>query len=622
MIFVSSSSYITANARTLREILEKQKYEVDVFQREFRWGKDNIEDLIADLSTKFLENYEFRENHYRKEVKTYSKYYLGSIILNVKDEVLSVIDGQQRLTSITLLLIFLNNILKEKNIQSSINPLIASEAFGDFSLNLQIEDRKECMLKLFNGEEFDSSNENESVKNIVERYDDISEIFPENLTGDALLYFIDWLRENVIFVVIQTWSADDAYKIFETMNDRGLSLTPPEMLKGYILSKFSDDGEKKSLNELWKKRISKIKDLKKDADMEFVQSWLKAKYADTIRIPKKDAHDEDFEIIATKPHSWFKDNENKIGLTSIDDFRNFVKENFVFFSQIYEKIHEATHKFDSNLEHVYYIEYCRFARSLYYPLMLSPIMLSDDEKTINQKLDLVARFLESFIIRRKINFKNTAHSDVRIKMYQLVKEIRNKSVEELVEILTKNINDMKEKLDEIYEYGLEKKNNTFVKFLLARLTSFIEEKSGIPNFSFEKYVRKEKKHKFEIEHIIANKFSEHEDEYDDEQDFIDYRSSLGGLILIPHGINQSYGALPYKEKLEYYYSENILAKSLHEKCYERNPRFSNYIQESKLPFKSYSEFTKQAIDERQKLYQKISEEIWSIDEIKNVLNEY
>ena len=53
--------------------------------------------------------------------------------------------------------------------------------------------------------------------------------------GEALPYFVDWLIENVHLVEITAYSDDDAYTIFETMNDRGLSLSPTDMLKGTCL---------------------------------------------------------------------------------------------------------------------------------------------------------------------------------------------------------------------------------------------------------------------------------------------------------------------------------------------------------------------------------------------------
>jgi len=82
------------------------------------------------------------------------------------------------------------------------------------------------MEALFSNEEPDLNNAPESVQNIVTRYRDIEEYFPESLKNDVLPYFIDWLSENVQLVEITAYSDEDAYTIFETMNDRGLSLTP------------------------------------------------------------------------------------------------------------------------------------------------------------------------------------------------------------------------------------------------------------------------------------------------------------------------------------------------------------------------------------------------------------
>ncbi len=66
-------------------------------------------------------------------------------------------------------------------------------------------------------------------------------------------YFIDWLLENVHLVEITAYSDDDAYTIFETMNDRGLSLSPTDMLKGYLLANI-DPAARASTNNRWRDR--------------------------------------------------------------------------------------------------------------------------------------------------------------------------------------------------------------------------------------------------------------------------------------------------------------------------------------------------------------------------------
>jgi uncharacterized protein with ParB-like and HNH nuclease domain len=91
------------------------------------------------------------------------------------------------------------------------------------------------------------------------RYQDIVELFPNDLKGDALLYFIIWLVEKVLFMEIVTPTEQDAHKIFVTMNDRGLSLNSAEMLKGYLLSEIIDNTERNKATSVWKEKIAEIK---------------------------------------------------------------------------------------------------------------------------------------------------------------------------------------------------------------------------------------------------------------------------------------------------------------------------------------------------------------------------
>jgi Protein of unknown function DUF262 len=99
--------------------------------------------------------------------------------------------------------------------------------------------------------DFDAADQPESVRNIALRYADMEHHFPDTLRGQALPYFIDWLKENVDLVQITAYSDDDAYTIFETMNDQGMSLSPTDMLKGYLLANINDPADKAAANDLW-----------------------------------------------------------------------------------------------------------------------------------------------------------------------------------------------------------------------------------------------------------------------------------------------------------------------------------------------------------------------------------
>jgi len=135
---------IEAHDRKVFEVLENRKYTVDYFQREYNWQRKHIEQLITDLTNAFLD--EYQEGDTRTDGENYNNYYLGPFVVSEKEGQRSIIDGQQRLTSLTLLLIYLNNLQKTLGINEKIEPLIFSEHRGVKSFNIQVEERRECLV--------------------------------------------------------------------------------------------------------------------------------------------------------------------------------------------------------------------------------------------------------------------------------------------------------------------------------------------------------------------------------------------------------------------------------------------------------------------------------------------
>ena len=163
---------IDADDRTVFDVLNERKYTVDYFQREFSWEQKHIEQLVTDLTSSFLDAY--AEGDPRQAVEHYNNYYLGPFVVSSKNGMKSIIDGQQRLTSLTLFLIYLNNLQKEAGGTESIEPLIFSEKYGKKSFNIQVEERKECLEKLFlEGCYEPKAEDDESTVNMVRRYADI-----------------------------------------------------------------------------------------------------------------------------------------------------------------------------------------------------------------------------------------------------------------------------------------------------------------------------------------------------------------------------------------------------------------------------------------------------------------
>ena len=153
----------------------------------------------------------------------YGQYFLGSIIMSEKDGERFIVDGQQRLTSLTLLLIHLDRLQKKnteaqpiaeprrrKRIRVDIAKLIYSTQYGTKSFNLDVAERNACLQALIDGESPDPTDQPPSVLNLIQRFADIEDIFPDELCEEALPYFLDWLTENVMLVEITAFSDDDA----------------------------------------------------------------------------------------------------------------------------------------------------------------------------------------------------------------------------------------------------------------------------------------------------------------------------------------------------------------------------------------------------------------------------
>ncbi|EGX7688133.1 DUF262 domain-containing protein [Vibrio parahaemolyticus] len=606
---------IEAKNRSILEVLDNKKYTVDYYQREYSWEQTHIEQLVTDLCNAFLDNY--APEHQRQDVAGYNSYYLGPFVLSERPDRRSIIDGQQRLTSLTLFLIYLNNQQKELGLNEAISGMIFSEQFGQKSFNIDVPERTACLDALFKqGEYTPPEDADASTINMVARYQNICDAFPvDRIDENVLPLFIDWLKWLVVLVEIVAYSDENAYTIFETMNDRGLNLTPTEMLKGFLLSKYRDDNKRQQSNDFWKQTIIDLKAFDKEEDQRFIQAWLRAKYAESIRQSKAGSLNEDFEKIGTRFHNWVRDNLSRMNLAKAgeNDFDTFINTEFKYYANAYKRLRNAEETFTPELDSIHYIYQWGIATSLSYPLMLAPLKTTDSVDLANKKMNLVAKYIDIFCVRRSINFRNFSASSIRYTMYNLVKEIRNKDYSELLAIFDKKLDEMDEQWNGFEWFRLHGQNGRFVKYLLSRLSGYVDGLAGV-NTDFATYYHAANGKPFEIEHLWANNFEDHKDEFEQQNDFYDTRNSIGALVLLPRGTNQSYSDKPYVEKLPHYIKENLLVKSLHPLTYENNPNFNKLSSCSGLAFKAHPEMKTADIKERCDLYRQIAEQIWCLEE--------
>ena len=446
---------IDGTARTVRQLFTGRKYGLDYYQREYNWTESNVTEMIDDLATSFLED--FDQSDERKKVASYRPYFLGPIVTSSVEGIWFLVDGQQRLTTLTLLLIHLVHLARGvKAAPKDLGPLVFSEQYGDKTFNIKVDEREKVMRAILDRRPFDPTDQSGSVRNIWDRYQNIVALYPDDLKDTTLPYFCDWLLERVVLVEIGTTEQDMALEIFETMNDRGQRLSNTDMLKGFLLARMGDPDGIDAANQLWRRRITEFKDLDKNADSEFLKNWLRGKYAQTIRERKKDAVPRDFDLIGTAFHKWVRDNRSTIGLVKRSDYLTFVNHDFECMSRRYMWLQKVSHVMMAGWEHVYYNTVTGF--TLQYLPIMAAVTPNDDDDTFRAKTRLVARFLDLFVARRMVNYRNFGYSTVVYTMFNLAKDVRNKDLDTLRDVLADRVADIRESFDGVRTFRLTQRN--------------------------------------------------------------------------------------------------------------------------------------------------------------------
>ncbi|WP_230470005.1 DUF4268 domain-containing protein [Lujinxingia vulgaris] len=599
---------IEGRARTVRELLDGARYTIDFYQREYAWQERQVRELIDDLSGKFLDFYQ--PEHARRAVADYGHYFLGSIVISHKRGQRFIVDGQQRLTTLSLLLIFLNH--QQRGIEGAVDvtKLIYSERFGTKDFNLAVPEREGVMQTLLEGGSPNLHDASESVVTIARRYENIGDHFPEEISGEVLPYFVDWLLENVHLVEIEAYKDEDAYTIFETMNDRGLSLSLAEMLKGYVLANITHEEDQRAVNTTWKAHMQAFKEFGDDEDIDFFKNWLRARYAETIRPGKKGAENKDYERIGSEFHRWVRDQRERMGLKGSESFVRFVQRDLNFYGKYALAIRKASTTVTKGWESIYYNEDRGF--TLQHQALLAALHPSDSDAVVRQKVRLVADFLDIWLARRVWNFRTIAYSSVKYTLFMLTRELRHRNVQELSAFLREQLDAQAETFVTQPRLRLHNQNYRQIRHILARLTHWVDAQCGLA-CHFEDLVSQGRARPFEIEHIWADDYDRFADDFAHPADFDVERNRLGGLLLLQRGLNQSLGDATFEAKRDAYVTqgESMLARSLHPAAYAKSPGFRALREHTGLAFKPYESFGPEAQAERQELYIRIAEWVWN-----------
>lgn len=615
-------SAITPHYRNVQQLLQSQSFTIDEYQREYKWEKENIDELLSDLQGKFFSHY--RPGDETPAVSGYGEYFLGSIIVSKRNGRNYLIDGQQRVTSLTLLLICLYRAAKAQGLPvvQTLAPLIFSDNLGQPKFNLDIPERLPVIKALFEGQPFSPDGKDESIQTMHARYRDIedNDLLAELGQASALPHFIYWLLTQVGLIEIATDNDSYAYAIFETMNDRGKPLSPVDMLKAYLLAPIEEPQARTLANQTWKQQVLELISWggthEPERDANCIKAWLRAQYAETTRERKAGAVDKDWELIGSVFHRWVRDHNARLGLGKAPANQKLMVESFPFFAKAYRRVLQASRQYTPGLEAIYYNAHNDFTWQS--TVLLAPLVETDDDETVRRKLAVTATYLDIWLMRRAVNYIRVGYSSVSYAMWNLCRDIRRLPLAELVALLQQKLadddvtfagNTARGRLG-LDDLGLNQFSRRYIYHLLARITEATEIGSGRTE-RFDQLVNREVKNPFDIEHIWADDFEAVKTLFASEAEFVKWRNHVASLLLLPADVNRSLQAKPFTQKRPHYARQNFYAASLDASTYQHQPQFQQFAAAHALPFKPFETFTKAEQQARRELVAALVERVWS-----------
>lgn len=615
-------SAITPHYRNVQQLLQSQSFSIDEYQREYKWEKENIDELLSDLQAKFFSHY--KPGDETPAVSGYGEYFLGSIIVSKRNGKNYLIDGQQRVTSLTLLLICLYRTAKAQGLPvvQTLAPLIFSDNLGQPKFNLDIPERLPVIKALFEGQAFSPDGKDESIQTMYARYGDIeaNDLMAELGQANALPHFIYWLLTQVGLIEIATDNDSYAYAIFETMNDRGKPLSPVDMLKAYLLAPIEEPQARSQANQTWKLQVLELiawgGEHEPERDANCIKAWLRAQYAETTRERKAGSVDKDWELIGSVFHRWVRDHSARLGLGKAQTNQKLMVESFPFFAKAYRRVLQASRQYTPGLEAIYYNAHNDFTWQG--TVLLAPLVETDDDETVRRKLAVTATYLDIWLMRRAVNYIRVGYSSVSYAMWNLCRDIRRQPLADLVALLQQKLadddvtfagNTARGRLG-LDDLGLNQFSRRYIYHLLARITEATEIGSGRTE-RFDQLVNREVKNPFDIEHIWADDFEAVKTLFASEAEFVKWRNHVASLLLLPADVNRSLQAKSFNQKRPHYAKQNFYAASLDASVYQHQPQFKQFAAAHALPFKAFETFSKDEQMARRELVAALVEVVWS-----------
>lgn len=581
-------------------------YIIPAYQREYVWQEKEVIQLLEDVLDAFSDNPE-------------AEYFLGSLVVCKSTEgvKLEVIDGQQRLITLSLVL---NNIKrqykKNKTDCSSIEKLLYSATITEIgetaSLNIidiQYEG-KEVLYDLYNTDDDETINpkmiEGLPGKTIFDAHKHISSFFDTNFSTDEafkqIKKFLGYLLNKVKVIQIETPEIGNALKIFETINERGISLDQVDLFKNLLFIQIERKQFSKLAKEWDKFKKSVVGQKVSEKPLRFLRYFIMANY-DVDQKGESVVREDDI-------YGWFVKNEAKCNYKSnASSFVRKLHENADFYINLLRNRYHSDNNI--NLENLSKLLGNAFRQHLL--ILLSANALKKD--WFNH---LVGQ-LESVLFF--YNITKEPPRDIEKRFASWTSEIRNiKSIVNLNNFIQNRLLNELDTRMRTFESNFISMDTSSIqkyklKYILAKLTDFIENlRVGEPK---ESSIAQYLKSSIQIEHILPdNPLQELVDVFSkgDKKEYDIYKNKIGNLTLLERPINESIQRDFFDEKKpEYSKSKFYLTRSISK---IETVGVDTSINRANEYLKSFDVWDKNSIDTYSRTLLNISKQIWKVEKFE------
>jgi len=511
---------IEAEIENIKNILvsDEKFYQVPDYQRPYSWDKDNLSELIDDLTTSYKENKE--EN-----------YFCGSLVLvnNEADARLDIIDGQQRTTSFTILACVIRD-----SYYSDLKP--KAKKYINNSIQDEFEDNKR-KLKFLTNDKYQIDFEETVLKGIsFSETKHIERDFPDNKylqNAHFLKYFLKekindleinineftiWLYESVVLTVITCPSQDSAIKIFNVLNDRGMPLSSIDILKSSLMQKLNSTEDRAAFKAKWENINTNLKFGNFELD-SMLNTYLYYK-------------------IATNP-------KNRLDKELLSVFSNENKGSNEIIKEISDFSEAYINTLNSSDKYTHCLKYLK--HKIYWTSIISTATFSKYKHTTELKHLLVAYYYQNWIAGATVaRIKQTSFNILRlIKNNASIEEVKKECAINLKRYSTRK--SFKEEVHSSYIYG--RKWDRAILLLIEYFSSDDETPQYIPI-----------NNKLHLEHILPQTPTKEWKEIFDDNALERWTHSLANLTLLSMKKNIQAKNSTFLKKLQAYKNkDNIVS---------------------------------------------------------------